>query len=63
MFTLRFLDDDMNEVVVDVIRIEKADVRPLYDTHIRSVEVSDGWWELWNIDGCVCGYFEEDEDY
>lgn len=61
MMTLTYLDDEMNKVTVNVIVIEKADVRPPYDTHIRSVEVEDGWWELWNIDGYVCGYFEADE--
>lgn len=61
MITLNYLDDEVRENSVDVVVIEKADVRPLFDTHIRTLEMSDGWWELWNIDGVVCGYFEEDE--
>lgn len=60
MITLTYLDDNMNVVDVNVVVIEKADIRPPYDTHIRTVEVEDGWWELWNIDGVVCGYFEAD---
>lgn len=59
--TLTYLDDEMNEVTINVIVIEKADVRLPYDKHIRTVEVSDGWWELWNINGYVCGYFEVDD--
>lgn len=60
MITLTYLDDNMNVVDVNVVVIEKADIRPPYDTHIRTIEVEDGWWELWNIDGVVCGYFEAD---
>ena len=63
MTTVRFLDDDMNEIIVNVIIIEKSDIRPLFDNHIRSIELSsgEGWMELWNIDGLVCGYIEEEE--
>lgn len=60
MITLCYLDDNMNVVDVNVVVIEKADIRPLYDTHIRSIETGTGLWELWNIDGIVCGYFEAD---
>lgn len=61
MTTLTYLDDNMNAVDIDVVVIEPADVRIPYDKHIRTIEVYGGWWELWNIDGCVCGYFEADE--
>lgn len=61
MTTLTYLDDNMNVVDINVMIIEKANVRPLYDRHIRTIEVYSGWWELWNIDGIVCGYFEADE--
>lgn len=59
--TLTYLDDEMNEITINVIVIEKAGVRPLYDKHIRTIEVYGGWWELWNIHGYVCGYFEADD--
>lgn len=62
MTTLTYLDNEMNTVEVNVIIIEKADVCPLYDKHIRTIEVYGGWWELWNIYGVVCGYFESDEN-
>lgn len=61
MITLTYLDDEMNKVTVNVIVIEKADVCPPYDKRIRTVEVYGGWWELWNIYGVVCGYFESDD--
>jgi len=61
MITLRFLDDEVRECILDVLVVEKSDILPLFDKHIRSVEVENGWWELWNINGRVCGYFEEDE--
>lgn len=60
MITLCYLDDNMNVVDVNVVVIEKADIRPPYDTHIRSIEIGTDLWELWNIDGVVCGYYEAD---
>lgn len=62
MVNLTYLDDDYEVQIISVVEIEKADVRPLFDKHIRSIETYTGWWELWNIDGVVCGYFESDED-
>jgi hypothetical protein len=62
MVELAYLDDNCKAQTINVVRIEKADVRPPYDKHIRSIETYTGWWELWNIDGVVCGYFESDED-
>jgi len=61
MTTLTYLDDDMNVVTVNVIVVEPAYIRTPYDKYIRTVEVYGGWWELFNVDGHVCGYFEADE--
>ena len=58
--TIKALDENCKEVEYTFVVIEKADVRPPYDTKVRSVEMADGWWELWNIDGVLCGYFEEE---
>lgn len=60
MVEITYLNDNMEVEVVYVTIIEKADVRPPYDTHIRTVETYGGWWELWNVNGDVCGYFEEE---
>jgi hypothetical protein len=62
MVELTYLDDYYRIQKIHVVEIEKADVRPPYDKHIRSIETYGGWWELWNIDGIVCGYFESYED-
>ena len=62
MTTLTYLDDEMNVTTVNIIVVEQAYIRPPYDKHIRTVETYGGCWELWNIDGHVCGYFEEADD-
>lgn len=61
MITLRFLDDEMNEMFVEVKVVEKTDLCFATDHHIRSVEVENGWWELYNVNGEVWGFFEADE--
>lgn len=61
MVELFFLSDDNTKTSINVIEIEKSDVDPRFDKHIRTIEVYTGWWELYNIDGVVCGYFESDE--
>lgn len=62
MIELTFLDDNCCETSVFVIEVEKSDIDPRFDTHIRTVETYLGWWELYNIGGQVCGYFEQDEE-
>ena len=59
--TIKYLDDNMNVIIVNAIIIDKVLVNPLFDTHIHSVEVENGWLELWNVDGFMCVYFVSDD--
>lgn len=57
---LKWLDDEYNEVVANVKMVNKSDIMPLYDTHIKSFECSDGGWiEIWNSCGKLVGYKED----
>jgi len=63
MMTVKALDENCKVVDYTFVEIEKADVRPPYDTKVRSIEMESGWWELWNIDGTLCGYFIEEDEF
>ena len=45
----------------NIIEIKKTDVNWATDIHIASVECNVGWWEVYNINGKLCAYWEDDE--
>lgn len=45
----------------NVVEVEAGDVCTLTDMQVASVECNCGWWEVYNIDGILCAYWEEDE--
>ena len=51
----------------NIIEVEAGDICMMTDAHIATVECYGGWWEVYNIDGKLCAYWEDDpscdEDY
>lgn len=59
--TTKFFDWEGNYCEAEVTEVAKSEVNFLFDTHIASVEMADGsHFEIYNIDGELCGYYEED---
>ena len=61
---LRFLGADMTVQEVNVVQVEASDIRPLLDTHVKSVEVDGGWWEVYQLadTGEMVAYFLDEDD-
>lgn len=55
---LTWFDDDNKMIEATIVEIEKEDVDRKFDTYITYVECYGGCWEVWNIDGILCAYFE-----
>ena len=61
METITFLDENLDVQTVSYMEVNPSTIRPEFDIHIRSIEVLDGWVELWRCNGVLCGYFETEE--
>lgn len=55
---IRFFDWNGNFHEAFVKIVSKTEICPLFDTHIASVELNDGFIEIWNVDGELWGYYE-----
>lgn len=62
MIVLTFFTDNSYLVMnANVVIIEKADIRWQTDHHVGSLECDGGWWEIYNVCGKLCAYWEDDE--
>ena len=56
-----FTDNGLLIEDANVIIIEKADIRWDTDIHVASVECYGGWWEVYDVCGELCAYWEAEE--
>ena len=56
---LTLKDENERQGALNFITIEPADVRA-EDEFITSLHMTGGKWQIYRIDGFLCGYFEED---
>ena len=55
-----FLEDGTFVEKAFVEEVDRSEICPITDIHVASVECNTGWFELYNVDGILKCYWEDD---
>ncbi len=60
MAHIGFFDWNNKYQEADVVVVDKNEINPICDTHVASVEMTDGsYFEIYSVDGELHGYLDE----